>query len=175
MDSNACCGRHGPTKRWTGVTGSVFRIKLDPVKLLGSAVARSTQPLGIFAMDALECLIHDATSGRINRADAESFCAAENIELADLCNRIALIVAERFDNRTLSYQDGDGVMNAIFGVLVDGKKPMDSVEPAWSIYLAFDEGEYYHGGDADPVESFTRPQIRHILNDAQQIVGREPR
>jgi len=27
----------------------VFRIKRDPAKLLGSAVARSTQPLGAFA------------------------------------------------------------------------------------------------------------------------------
>jgi len=30
------------TNRWTGATGSEFRIKLDPAKLLGSAVARST-------------------------------------------------------------------------------------------------------------------------------------
>jgi len=111
----------------------------------------------------------------MNRVDAESFCAAENIELADLYNRIALIVAERFDNGTLSYEDGDGVMNAIFGMMVGGEIPMESIEPAWSIYLAFDEGEYYHGGSTDPVKSFTRPQIRNILDDAQQIVGREPR
>jgi hypothetical protein len=32
------------TNRWTGATGSDFRIKLDPAKLSGSAVARSTQP-----------------------------------------------------------------------------------------------------------------------------------
>jgi hypothetical protein len=36
----------GRTNRWTGATGSDFRIKRDPAKLLGSAVARSTQPLG---------------------------------------------------------------------------------------------------------------------------------
>src|SRR5215467_10518154 len=35
-----------PTNRWTGATGSDFRIKRDPAKLLGSAVARSTQPFG---------------------------------------------------------------------------------------------------------------------------------
>src|SRR5262249_22081158 len=34
------------TNRWTGATGSVFRIKRDPAKLLGSAVARSTHTLG---------------------------------------------------------------------------------------------------------------------------------
>ena len=111
----------------------------------------------------------------MNRGDAESFCAAEGIELADLYNRIALIVAERFNDGTLSYADGDGVMNAIFGMMIDGKTPMESIQPAWSIYLAFDEGEYYHGGSTDPVESFTRPQLRNILNDAQQFVGPERR
>jgi hypothetical protein len=34
-----------PTNRWTGATGSAFRIIRDPAKLLGNAVARSTQPL----------------------------------------------------------------------------------------------------------------------------------
>jgi hypothetical protein len=34
------------TNRWTGATGSDFRIKREPAKLLGSAVARSTLPLG---------------------------------------------------------------------------------------------------------------------------------
>ena len=121
-----------------------------------------------FPMDPLERIIQNATSGRMNRAGAEAHCAAENIELTDLYNRIALIVAQRFYNGTLPYEDGDGVMNAIFGMLIDGDKPMESVQPAWSIYLAFDEGEYYHGGSNDPVESFTRPQIRNILNDAQQ-------
>jgi hypothetical protein len=109
----------------------------------------------------------------MNRADAESFCAAQGIELNDLYNRMALIVAERFNNDTLSYADGDGVMNAIFCMMIEGATPMESIEPAWSIYLAFDEGEYYHGGSTDPVESFTRPQLRNILNDAQQIVGPE--
>ncbi len=51
--------------------------------------------------------------------------------------------------------------------------PDPFVQPAWSIYLAFDEGEYYHGGSTDPVETFTRPQIRQVLDDAQQIVGPE--
>jgi hypothetical protein len=38
--------RRHPTNRWTGATGRDFRIKRDPAKLLGNAVARSTQPFG---------------------------------------------------------------------------------------------------------------------------------
>jgi hypothetical protein len=63
----------------------------------------------------------------------------------------------------------------IFGMMLDGDRPLESVQPAWSIYLAFDDGEYDHGDGRDPVDSFTRPQIRNILNDAQQLVGPERR
>ena len=35
------------TNRWTGATGSDFRIKRDPANLTASAVARSTQALGV--------------------------------------------------------------------------------------------------------------------------------
>ncbi|HKV37137.1 MAG TPA: hypothetical protein VJP89_22540 [Pyrinomonadaceae bacterium] len=38
-------GERRITNRWTGATGSAFRIKRDPAKLLADAVARSTQPL----------------------------------------------------------------------------------------------------------------------------------
>jgi hypothetical protein len=122
-------------------------------------------------MDALEQLIQQAGTGRIDRAEIDSFCASEDIEVPDLCNRVALIVAERFNAGILSYEAGDGVMNAFFPLIVENQ----TVEPAWSIYLAFDEGEYDHAGSTDPVGSFTRPQIRKILDDAAQIAGRARR
>ena len=127
-------------------------------------------------MNALEPIIQQATTGRINRADAESVCAATGIEMTELYNQIALIVAKRFDAGRLSYEDGDGAMNAIFCMMIDDDAnchPAPYVEPAWSIYLAFDEGEYFHGGSTDPVETFTRPQIRHVLDDAQQLIEPE--
>jgi hypothetical protein len=119
-------------------------------------------------MDALEPIIQQAKAGRINRADAESYCTAKGIEITDLYNEVALTVAKRFHTGTLSYEDGDGVMNAIFSMMADdagNNHPNPWVEPAWSIYLAFDEGEYYHAGSTDPVETFTRPQIRDLLDD----------
>jgi hypothetical protein len=127
-------------------------------------------------MNALELIIQQATTGRINRADAEAACAATGIEMTELYNRIALIIAQRFDAGTLSYEDSDGAMNAILSLMTDDAvngHPAPYVEPAWSIYLAFDEGEYFHGGSSDPVETFTRPQIRQILDDAQQHIEPE--
>ena len=51
-----------PTNRWTGATGSDFRIKRDPAKLLGSAVARSTQRycaanLKVKTVDSASCVV----------------------------------------------------------------------------------------------------------------------
>ena len=53
-----CEGLH-PTSRWTGATGSDFRIKRDPAKLLGSAVARSTQTFGCFFPTEMNLEIKD--------------------------------------------------------------------------------------------------------------------
>ena len=36
------------TNRWTGATGSDFRIIIGPAKLLGKAVARSTSTFVVF-------------------------------------------------------------------------------------------------------------------------------
>lgn len=127
-------------------------------------------------MNALEPIIQQAIKGKISRPDAEAVCAAENLQMADLYNQIALIVAKRFDSGALSYEDGDGAMNAIFFMMMDDDAnghPAPYVDPAWSIYLAFDAGEYFHGGSTDPVETFTRPQIRDILSATQQLIEPE--
>jgi hypothetical protein len=124
--------------------------------------------------DPLEPIIQQASTGKISRSDAEAACSAQGIEMTDLYNRVALMVAKRFHAGTLSYEDGDAAMNAVFYMMTDDAvngHPDPFVQPAWSIYLAFDEGEYCHGGSTDPVETFTRPQIRHVLDDAQQIGG----
>ena len=46
------------TNRWTGATGSVFRIIIGPAKLLASAVARSTPPLAWFQISRKENLMN---------------------------------------------------------------------------------------------------------------------
>ena len=121
-----------------------------------------------------EPLIHQASSGKISRTDAEAVCHANGIEMTELYNQIALIVARRFHAGTLAYQNGDAAMNAVFQLMTDAAvngHPNPFVQPAWSIYLAFDEGEYYHGGSTEPVETFTRPQIREVLDNAEAEIA----
>ena len=43
----------------------------------------------------------------------------------------------------------------------------------WSVYLAFDEGEYYHNGnrDQDPVAVYTVPMINEIITAYRKQQG----
>jgi hypothetical protein len=160
------------------ITTRLRRTRIRVKLALNVPARRLLGTLGIFRMEILDHIIQQGTTGRINRADAEAYCVAKGIEMTELYNHVALSVAKRFDAGELSYEDGDMVMNAVFSMMTDGdanNHPNPFVEPAWSIYLAFDEGEYDHAGSTNPVESFTRPQIRKILEDAQQLAGPERR
>src|SRR5262245_36642956 len=53
------------TNRWTGATGSDFRIKRDPAKLLGNAAAASTPPLCFFRFNIFgDCCERNTTISR---------------------------------------------------------------------------------------------------------------
>jgi len=118
-------------------------------------------------MDPPAQLIQQAVAGKISRTDAESFCTAEGIEIGQLYNCIGLVIAKRFDAGTISYHDGDTAMNSVFSMMVEDASRFgdgfEFSEPVFSIYCAFDSGEYDHGDGEDPVERYTRPQIQGLI------------
>ena len=64
----------------------------------------------------------------------------------------------------LEYHFCDSAMNFVMG-LTRYEVPTF----AWSVYSAFDEGEFYHAGDSqevDPAEKYTRPWIIRVLREA---------
>src|SRR5690242_13293095 len=70
--------------------------------------------------------------------------------------------------------DADSAMNAIWQTMLDYLtriEPQENLwEPTHSIYLAFDAGEWDHGDGKDPVEQFTRPQVKAILSAHNQTL-----
>ena len=56
----------------------------------------------------------------------------------------------------------DAIINDIFRVLIPNN---EHSELFWSMFLAFDEGEYFHNNDRgeDPEEKYTRPIIAEIV------------
>jgi len=106
----------------------------------------------------VEEFIEAALSGPVNEARYLGWYSTAT--LGAFCNDVALTVAQRFVDGELSFDDADIVANRIYGLYIG--EPIDIPEPADSIYLAFDRGEYSIAGE-DPVEQHTRPTLRKIL------------
>jgi hypothetical protein len=80
-----------------------------------------------------------------------------------LYDKIAIYLARGFHSSELDFEFCDAIANDIHGIItsVDDRRP----DLFWQVYLAFDEGEYYHANnrDEDPVEVYTRPLIARIV------------
>ncbi|WP_207283110.1 hypothetical protein [Pseudomonas sp. FW300-N2F2] len=99
--------------------------------------------------------------------DVQTICERLQVDICSLLNQVAIAVAERFTSNTQDFEFCDEVMNALFVTIVDVSIHAPTPEPAFSIYRAFDAGEYKHSGDSTdvcPWEKYTRPEIERILH-----------
>ncbi|WP_260620562.1 hypothetical protein [Pseudomonas protegens] len=98
------------------------------------------------------------------------------IDRCALFNQVAMAVARLFIEGQRDFHYGDAVMNTLFSDMVDLSLNADMPEPAFSIYLAFDAGEYRHPGDGQderPWEKWTRPALERILREADEGASAE--
>lgn len=98
------------------------------------------------------------------------------IDRCALFNQVAMAVARLFIEGRRDFHYGDAVMNTLFSDMVDLSLHADMPEPAFSIYLAFDAGEYRHPGDGQdelPWEKWTRPALERILHEADDGASAE--
>lgn len=121
-------------------------------------------------MKTINKLIQKGIDGSINRKWIDQYCETNNITFPELINKIALLIAHKFDNGELSFEKADKAINCFWGIVyldISENPPEKNVpEPFLSIYDAFDEGEYDHGDNEDPVTKYTVQQIRIILKNA---------
>ena len=120
------------------------------------------------AVTDIDAIIHNVVQGTFERETIYTLCRSKNLPLNDFCNAIALTVAKRFDDSSMAYEDADSVMNTIFALMIhEATRQGDGfvlAEPAYSIYLAFDAGEYDHHDGQDPVERYTKPMVKKALS-----------
>ena len=118
-------------------------------------------------MQTLDGIIAQAVKWDIDRIEAEAFCEAESLRLEDLWNRMAVRIAKCFEAGMLSFDEAAAAMNAIWHEMVEDAvrfgDGFEFPEPAFSIYEAFDAGEFDHGDGGDPVEKYTKPRLAEIL------------
>ncbi len=99
----------------------------------------------------------------VTEADVQRWSTEAGWSRSRVFEDIAKSIALGFSSSELSFTFCDRVVNDLFGPYSDTAQPKS--ELFWNVYLAFDEGEYYHGGnrDEDPVEIYTRPLIARIV------------
>lgn len=93
-------------------------------------------------------------------------CEHLQIDSRDLLNLLAISVARLFITGARDFHYCDEVMNIVISDIVDLSMQADMPQPAFSIYQAFDAGEYWHSGDdrdVFPWEKWTRPELNRIL------------
>ena len=114
-------------------------------------------------------LMRKAADHPLTDADIEAACRYLALSLSALFDAISRRVVEGYSSGELDFEFCDGVMNCLYGRLMTRDEPMPDY--TYSVFLAFDEGEYQHQGDPEdssPEELYTKPMIAEILaSDAQ--------
>ncbi len=114
-------------------------------------------------MGRIEAIVASAAEGKLNRAIVDAWCVSIPGGRASAFNEIALAIAKAFNAGDLTFEQADDGMNTIYGMMVE----QDCViQPASLIYEAFDAGEYDHGNGKDPIDTYTRPAIKEILEES---------
>lgn len=113
----------------------------------------------------------DYVLGMIEKApntELSVMCDHLQIDSRDLLNQLAISVARLFITGGRDFHYCDEVMNIVISDIVDLSLYAEMPEPAFSIYQAFDAGEYWHSGDdreVFPWERWTRPELERILRE----------
>jgi hypothetical protein len=104
-------------------------------------------------------------------ADVLLWSALHGWSRSQFFEEVAKFLARGFNNSELSFEFCDAIVNDLFGPYTDTAQPKS--ELFWDVYLAFDDGEYYHGDnrDKDPVEVYTRLQIAGIVEILESFYG----
>ena len=92
--------------------------------------------------------------------DIDRFSASVSMTREQFYEAVLMSVAESFQCGDLTFSAGDAVANRLWAL-----SESSLAGRARAVFLAFDEGEYYHTADRsdDPVQLYTRPQIDALL------------
>jgi hypothetical protein len=96
-------------------------------------------------------------------SDVEEWSGRVGLPSGVLYDALALRLASGFNNNALDFGFCDQVVNELHAVIT--RRNEDRPTLFWSVFLAFDAGEYYPdcNRSIDPVEAYTRPQIAQIV------------
>ncbi len=119
----------------------------------------------------LDEIIQKAADEPFARVDINAACRDCGLTVAELCDAISRRIASGYASGELTFLFCDGVMNHLFSFMT---VTHDEAPPpyTWSVFAAFDEGEYTHPSDppgSSAEELYTKPMIAKLLADDHQI------
>jgi hypothetical protein len=94
---------------------------------------------------------------------------------SELIEKISLETALKYWNGDLEYNEGDSIMNIIYGFWLYTDHYSNNYgfsDIAWECFNAFDSGEYIRnedGPNVDPAEKYTKPRIENLLRRQKLI------
>lgn len=99
-------------------------------------------------------------------SDLVPICERFGVAPHDVLNGLSVAVAEGYLQGSLPYDFCDGVMNGIINAVVEVGMTNDMPQPAFSLYQAFDQGEWFRSNDTpetDPSEKYTKHVVEEIM------------
>ena len=118
----------------------------------------------------IDDLMRKAADDPFVAADIDAVCAEHGLTLGELFDAISRRIARGYASGEFPFGFCDGVMNHLYSFMLLNHD-MTPPDFSYSVFLAFDEGEYQHRDDPEdssPEELYTKPMIAEILaSDAQ--------
>ncbi|WP_434604382.1 hypothetical protein J3P91_11940 [Pseudomonas sp. Z4-7] len=107
-----------------------------------------------------------AEADGLTLSDLVPICERFAVAPHDVLNELSVAVAEGYLQGSLLYDFCNGVMNGIINAVVEVGMTNDMPQPAFSLYQAFDQGEWFRSNDppeTDPGEKYTKPVVEEIM------------
>ena len=115
-------------------------------------------------------LLDKSSEMELEPEEIVKYCDDNKLSYVDFCNMILVHLAKNYLKGKCNYSYSDGVANNIHDFMMSGHylnaNNNSLADPAYSIYLAFDAGEYYRKEDDRSVEphvKYTKAEIEQIL------------
>lgn len=124
----------------------------------------------VLPKNELQALSVEAQESNLTLSGLGATCQKFGVAPEDVLNELSIEIAEGFLSGSLTYEFCDGVMNGIISAIVDLGMVGDLPEPAFSLYHAFDQGEWTRSNDppgTDPSEKYTKPMVLEIMRDLE--------
>lgn len=133
-------------------------------ELIASLKVRHDDEVALLASSAPDVAELDGLwpSRLVTEADLENWSAQSTLARNKLLDALALELALGFNENALDFDFCDRLVNELLGGM---NLQEDEPNLFWSVFLAFDAGEFYHDEDQriHPVDRYTRPQIAEIV------------